>query len=288
MIISQEQKQRARKADLYDFMIQRQPDRIIKEGNQLRFIDNKSICIKRGYSGFMDFATGEHGNTIDFLTNHLGYTFKDAITELTLATGYTPEIAPHKEPERDRTITEPEHNTNNNRVYAYLCKTRGIDRDIIKYLIDNNLLYETADYHNICFMSYARDCTEIHGTLTERPYKKIQRKSPSAFWGFIPPRATAPIEKAYITESAIDAISLYQILRDNSALFVSIAGAYNQAPIDRVKSRVRTVVCCDNDKAGRDAIKRNPDCSYVTPKNKDWNEDLLVTSSSLTIRNNKR
>ncbi len=81
-IFTEDQKRRARQTDLYDYMISHHADAVTKEGDSLRLNANHSISIKRHYTGYLDFATGEKGNSIDFLVRHMGYGIADAVLAL--------------------------------------------------------------------------------------------------------------------------------------------------------------------------------------------------------------
>ena len=58
------------------------------------------------------------------------------------------------------------------------------------------------------------------------------------------------------------------------AAYVSIGGVANQRTIDRLKRKHGVVLAVDNDPAGEECRKRNPDLPAVIPDRKDWNEDL--------------
>lgn len=42
---------KARNIDLYEFLLAKCPDRVIRRGDSLRWKDNKSISIREGYKG---------------------------------------------------------------------------------------------------------------------------------------------------------------------------------------------------------------------------------------------
>ena len=67
------QMQSARKANLYDYLMCNHLSDCIKDGNSLRPKCNHSISVKKGYAGYKDFASGETGNSVDFLVRYMGY-----------------------------------------------------------------------------------------------------------------------------------------------------------------------------------------------------------------------
>ena len=61
------------------------------------------------------------------------------------------------------------------------------------------------------------------------------------------------------------------------SVYVSIGGVANQQTINRLikgSKHSNVVLAVDNDQAGQDCRDRNPDLTYILPKNKDWNDDL--------------
>ncbi len=80
--VSKEQAESARSADLYDFLVTYYDSNFKHEGDSIRPVDNHNISIKKGYTGYKDFATNETGNPIDFLMKHMGFDFINAVQAL--------------------------------------------------------------------------------------------------------------------------------------------------------------------------------------------------------------
>ena len=104
----------------------------------------------------------------------------------------------------------------------------------------------------------------------------IKNNRPDGFWWF---KYGDEKEKAvFICESAIDAISLYEIYRLTNqlfpAVFVSIGGVAKQQTIDRLKAKKKIIIAVDNDDAGNQCRNRNGNTKSYIPRLKDWNEDL--------------
>lgn len=87
---TKEQARAARQADLSAFLLRNDPGHYVREGKSLRLIDpsrpkrdrRKSISIKIGTNWWHDFATGETGNCVEYLTKRMGYSLVDAILAL--------------------------------------------------------------------------------------------------------------------------------------------------------------------------------------------------------------
>lgn len=319
---AKEQLQRARRADLYDFLIRNHASQFKKDGISIHPVGNTSLSIRRGYSGYKDFATDETGNSVDFLVRYLGYQLDDAVfalcgdwtasvnTDTDKSDIPEPSLSAEKlPPSFPAAVDGPYRN-----LYAFL-NGRGIPNDVIKWLIDERLIYQSSPYNNIVFINKERDWGETRGTNTYADRRCKNRDSCSrynsvdhgwcgrmgecsdyckssyhgmiancrkdGFWWF---RTSKSASVAYVCEAAIDAISLYIIHKKKGktedAYYVSIGGVAKQPAVDRLKRQIRTVLAVDNDAAGEECRKRNPELDYILPEAKDWNEDLLNMQKS--------
>lgn len=249
MYVTADQKRAARKADLFEFLCKNYPDQFKKEGKSLRMKSNSSVSIKRGYTGYTDFSSQEHGNSIDFLVRYLNYDFVSAVVALSgscplenHSSGFNlvEGISTCENKDQPKSIDIPKPAETNRQMFAYLHK-RGITYEVIHELVNAGLLYQSADYNNAVFMNKEKDYCELRGTYTyaKKPFHGCRKASADRFWGFKIGKGSA--EKAFICEAAIDAISLYLLQSrrgDNNApaLYISIGGVANQQTIDRIKT----------------------------------------------------
>lgn len=279
--VTRDQIRLARKADLAGFLLQRHPDLFRSSGSSLYMKCRDSLYIRKGFPGYTDFSSGRHGNPIDFLTGFLGYSFVDAVSALTddPSCGKTFRI-PRQEGAPPRPIVLPASAKKPyRRVYAYLLG-RGIPAGMIRLLEERGLLYQDRDHGNAVFVNPERDCCELRGTLTyaSRPFHGCLKTRPDRFWYFM--GSEEKPGTAYLCESAIDAVSLFLLHKrsetENAAVYISIGGVSNQKTIERVKSRIHSVLAVDNDHAGDLCRERNPDMESIIPSAKDWNEDLQL------------
>lgn len=290
----------ARKADLYGYLLENHDNEIEKEGDSVRLCENHSVSIKKGYSGYMDFATDETGNAIECLTNYFGYTFQGAVLSLCEYMGYdtsdSSDVAtqpsngtttsqkpatPDIEPAKTFTLPEPVDGLPRN-LYAYLTQTRKIPEDVVQWLISEGVMYQEREHNNIVFVNPERTFAELRGTNTYKSFHRVAFSDPAAFWWFKGNGLRSEATIAFICESAIDAISLYCMHRildkwEYNVLYCSIAGVSNQQRIDRIKAGMSaaglpTVLAVDNDDAGNQCRQRNLECDLAIPYLKDWNE----------------
>ena len=294
----------ARRANLFDFLLLHHYRDVKKEGNSLRLLDDNSVSVKAGYSGYTDFATGEKGNSVDFLTTYLGYEFQDAVAALCADMGMdatsqpghrdaqatatrTPQAAKKGQDAAKRTFAPPEPLQGPYRqLYAYLTQQRGIPPGLIQRLIDDRLLYQAADHGNMVFIDPARTFMEIRGSNSFKPFHQVAFSDLAAFWWYKPCGLDTNPATPYICEGAIDALSLYLLLsldpslHAEQGLYCSIGGVANQQRIDAIKAGMtaagcKAVIAVDNDDAGEKCRQHNQDCKLIVPAGKDWNEDLI-------------
>ena len=275
----------ARAASLYDFVLTYHSDMFRRSGQSLYMTEHDSVYIKKGFPGYNDFSTERHGNPIDFLMEHLGYSFVDAVTSLNRFNTAVPEF--HKEDRHDTnthttaapapvSLPPPADRPFRN-MYAYLMG-RGIPVWMIRLLEQTGLAYQDRDHNNIVFVSKDKDYCELRGTFTyaDRPFHGCRKAGPDRFWCFSSDEGKP--ETAYVCEAAIDAVSLYLIHKDRGTdkkgLYVSIGGVANQKAIQRIQNMLPVTLAVDNDRAGEECRKRNPDLPFIIPFHKDWNEDL--------------
>ena len=284
---TKEQMQRARRTDLYEYILRNHMDTHKREGQSLHPANNRSLSVKKAYCGFMDFANGETGNSVDYLVRHLGYRIDDAVFSLIgdAADGGEKSEEQSAVVSEEKEIVLPEPVPGRYRqLFAYLLN-RGIPAEIIQSLIRYGLVYQSREKNNIVFVNKEKDWAELRGTYTfakEQFHGLAKNSRKDGFWWF---RTASDTNKAYICESSIDAVSLYLLLnrdgKKENAYFISIGGASKQPAIDRIKRKMETIIAVDNDDAGEKCRLRNPELESIIPRCKDWNEDLLAVSQTV-------
>lgn len=283
----------ARVTGLYEYLEACHPDGFRSVGTTMLCMKSRdSIYIKKGIPGFTDFSDGSHGNSIDFLTGYLGYPFREAVAALVSSrapvnipqTRAAPGTNRIQATERAIVLPDPADKPYR-RMYAYL-GSRGFPAHLIRHMESSGLAYQERLHGNIVFATPERDYCEIRGSYTyaDRPFHGCMKTRPDRFWYLIncmPPERPGT---AYICEAAIDAASLMLLHKYDGitgpAAYISIGGAANQQSINRIKTRIRTILAVDNDEAGQKCRDRNPELDAIIPICKDWNEDLRVRKAA--------
>lgn len=294
MRITDEQKERAAFVNLPQFLMAHGFD-LKKVGREYVWKDHDSLHIKDNGPGergaWFRFSEDKGGDNIGFLREYMGMSFVDAVEALTgehIDRTYTPS---HTYEQKPKTVTARELSLaeadNCRRVFAYLCKTRGLDYDMVSALVRGGSIAQEEKTGNVLFKYYDDQGKVIGaekvGTSTEHKFKGIATGS-AAGHGFEVVRGTG--EKAFFFESAIDMLSYLQMhdKKLTDCRLVSMMGVKPNIVLDTMLrhniSPENVSLCSDNDTAGNEFAQRlqeqYPDMKRViTPDTyKDWNDML--------------
>lgn len=173
------------------------------------------------------------------------------------------------------------------RVFAYLCKTRGIDRNIVSAFAKAHLIYEDADYHNAVFVGMDADGIprHAHKRSTSSVGKSFRQNvegsdSKNSF------NYTGTDGSLYVFEAPIDLLSFISLYPADwrSHSYVACCGTSMLPVLEQLRRHeIEDVyLCLDNDPAGQKAaermaeelVKRGVNTEIIVPTLKDWNDDL--------------
>jgi hypothetical protein len=266
----------------------------------------------RGFGGFqINDSTGQfncfsdpdlHGvGAVNFLMKFANVRFLDAMEKLGEYRGvtyYRPQTRLYQA-ERDNSnnpFREPAHVDNNKRVYAYLCKFRGISSDVVHRMIHEGLLYQDVKGNAVFLNIEGGKAIGAHicGTMTDVRYKQNLGAGCFQFNGNSSP------EHAYVFESNIDMMSFMSIHPDkiSSAKFISMSGLKPNfiEQIAKQNPKMKFCFCVDNDEAGRNFVANMKERfgerqifrsrELESTSVKDYNDLLIVLNESEKYREN--
>lgn len=146
-----------------------------------------------GGNTWFKFSNGHKGFPIDLVKETLGYDDEQALDFLARYAGISPQsgnssfqkssVPPPipRPPKREISEKEkkefivPPHSVQPKRVMAYLIKTRGIDPDIVKAMIQRRMIAEDDIHHNCLFFGRDKDgnilSCGLRGTATSTPFR---------------------------------------------------------------------------------------------------------------------
>lgn len=302
--------EKAKKIDLLTYLQNFEPDELVrfsrdtfctKEHDSLKISNGKWYWFSRGFGGY---------NALDYLMKVKDLSFMEAMEKLV---GTDDLIVTNnnnlKEQEKISRLILPEKNDNENKVIEYLMK-RCIDLEIILDCINDDLIYETKENHNVVFVGkdfnnnprYAgiratnetRFMYDAAGSDKEFSFRILSEKRN---------------EVLHIFESSIDLLSYATVLKMCNRNYkdenlIALAGVY-QPSNDKEKTKIplavdsflkknryikRIFLHLDNDDAGRRAteylkniLKTNYEVIDGKPfYGKDWNDFLkeLINQNS--------
>lgn len=284
---TEEQKQQAASVDLERFLLCR-GEKLITSGREKRLARDHSVTV-RGNEWY-DHAEERGGHAVSFVQKFYGLNYPEAVSLLLGGdTGNAFPAASEKEQEEPKPFELPPANSDMRRVYAYLVKRRGIDRDIVTAFARAKLLYEDAEYHNAVFVGTDADGVARHA------HKRSTNSEGKAFRlnveGSNPKHSFHHIGtdgRLYVFEAPIDLLSYITLNPENwqEHYYVACCGTSSHPVLELVAQHpeIKAVyLCLDNDEAGHTACKRmeallemvGVQTMQLIPFGKDWNDDLL-------------
>ena len=289
--VSPDELKQARQCDLLTYLQATQPQELVELRNSVYCLrSHDSLKISNGKWYWWSRGIGGR-SALDYLIEVEGIPLVEAVQKINAMEG-TEKTVPSIYVPSHKPFVLPERNSNNDRVLQYL-QMRGIDREVIEMCIAFDTLYEDVR-HNCCFVGFDETRSPRYAMLRSsdpsRSFLQEVAGSDKRYSFSLPPTEST---KLYITESAIDALSLY-VLRDFAPdNYLSIAGANtprgNMLPLAlehylAMHQQIESIcLCLDNDRAGIQAAKaiqaRLPEqyrTELLPPKEgKDYNEQLM-------------
>lgn len=265
----------------------------VKVGRWYSLKEHDSVRIDPERNIFFRNSTGEHGSIIDFAMAFTGEGLQDVMRDLKKYLGEDPEPARMVIKDRIRgakndILVLPDKDKDHRNVFAYLTKTRNIDKAVVSFMLKKRYLYQDTK-KNCVFVSYEGErpiFASLRGTNTHRRYVADVPGSDYTKGQLF--RNGRDI--LCITESVIDAMSLMTLTGDPEKYdYLSLSGVGKTEPIyyyiekDGYKG---LIFALDNDEAGIEAasaikeeiitkgLMKEDQIVICLPDKKDWNEEL--------------
>jgi hypothetical protein len=204
----------AKQISIIDYMVKK-GFKFYPKGAYMVCDQHDSFVVKPNGSWFWN-SRGIHGNNvIDYLEKVGNMTFIESVKHLL---GGNIKKTDFKVAIERPPFILPEKSENFRRAFAYLNKTRGIDGQIISKLMQENKIYETAEYHNCACVGFDENGIAKHvamwGTYSKEgktPFKGEVASSDKTC-GF---HMTGTTNTVYVYESPIDAMSHATLIKMN-------------------------------------------------------------------------
>ena len=294
---TEEQKAQARRTDIVS-LLKSQGETVKRSGSEYEWKDGSQKVTIRGNLWFHQYDR-VGGDAIDFVRRFYNKSYPEAMEYLLGNCNgvliISPPVVKEKKP-----FELPKPYRNMDRVKNYLHYVRGIDEDIIEIFANENMIYESADYHNAVFVGFDKNGIPQHankrGIGRGSTFKGNAESSMDEF-------AFHRIGKGkslYLFEAPIDMLSFISMHKEN---WKNHSYAASCSVSDRVLFQClndyphieKVYLCLDSDEPGQTAADRistklfalGIESEILVPIHKDWNEDLLLPNEKMKESENQ-
>ena len=301
---SPEQLDRAKNADLIDFLGAYMGLEFKKTGRYYQCKQHNSLVVYADRKGFVwNSQNISGGDTIDFLRKVEGKNFPEAVeTIIGEAAPVIYKPAPAYKSEAGQLVLPEKADGKYSRVFAYLSQTRKISPDVIADFIIADKLYQDKK-GNCVFVGFDEHGTakfgSIRGTLTEKKYRGDCKNSDKRYAFH---QMGTDSTRLYIFEAPIDLMShctmtdlAYGKGTYKNQTRLALCGSSDvalEAFLERHKEVKILNFRLDNDEAGRTAVTKYKtkyeakgyEVHSVFSQSKDINDDLrnsIVSSAKM-------
>lgn len=262
---SEEQKALANSINLVDYL-RSQGETLIKSGREFRWQRYTSVTIRDNY--WYKHKTQEGGYPVKFLEEFYGMNYRDAV-ELLLSYANDTGITVDPNLDQNREIKEfvlPERSQDMRRAYAYLLKTRFLDKEIIDEFVKDGLIYEDAQYHNVVFVGSDEDGIARHAhkrstyTNQGRSYRgNVEGSDPRFSFHY-----KGLGNQLLVFEAPIDMLSYISLHKEywKQSSYVALCGLGMQAMDEMLEENPSITFVnlgADHDVAGSEGVERMSD-----------------------------
>lgn len=281
---------------------------LVKKGSSFKIPDFGGLSIDlpgKQWKCFSDDSSKAKGGIIQFVMYMDNLDFRPAVEKLiefgNIPHDFSEEFNQMKKEAKDYKQSDqpfklPDKAENYRRLYAYLSKTRKIDKEVIDYYVKHHKIYED-ERHNVVFCGGDKDgnvrSASTRGTLDKpghAPFKGMiansDKRYPFSFQG--------KTDRVLVFEAPIDLLSYQSLQKELNTTqeckdhYIALNGVAHVGLTNYLQEHPeiqRVLFCLDNDHAGIQStvnlakeIENNNqiksmDCKI--PVTKDWNEDLI-------------
>lgn len=298
---TKEQIDKANKVDLEEYLRFR-GEHLKQTGSESRLIyrdstgEHDSISV-RG-NRWYDHKNQNGGYTVKFLQEFYGLTFKEAMQEL-----LNGEIPEHRKDETTNLLLKkpkakfqlPEKADNMKRLFAYLTKTRFLSADVVKFFVEQKLLYQEKTHNNIVFVGIDKNATPRYASEKSAAGGgfKMTVTGSDAQYGFC---WRGGGQHLFVFEAAVDLLSYITLYPEEwqKENYIALDGVSPKPLLKFVEDHKETImdvhICTDYDPAGIEAAEKLMDLLLAAgysmeqlhrkyPLYKDWNEQLKTENN---------
>lgn len=261
-----EEIKRARNTDMIQFFEAHLGLSFRKSGSGYVSNEHDSLCVDAdGRRWYWHSKQVGGGNAVDYLCRVEKMPFPAAIEMLLdKYSEFTGERKEVDQVRQYRILSQPSRTPRYRRLFAYLTRTRCIDREIVQRLVDERRIYEDTN-GNVVFCGFDENgkvrYMTLRGTCSDKQFRMDVSGSDKRY-GFRFGDDTN--HTVFVFEAAIDAVSHATIaLRDGGRWWeqsrLALGGTSDIALDEYLRTHPQTkkiVICTDNDDAGNDTAEQ--------------------------------
>lgn len=312
--ISKKDLAKVKELDLLTYFQNYDPDELIRCGKtDYKSRSHGSLHMSNGMWCWWAHSIG--GKTaLDYFVKVEGWDFLDAALHLlNLIENKVPVYTHQKFPVLPLSFQLPAKNDSSDIIMDYLCKKRCLDKEIVKSLIQCNLIYEAAANHAAVFVGYDQQGNPKHASIRSTD-GDIKKDVPGSNKGYSFSICNLNSKTLRVFEAAIDLLSYMTLLKRggkdySECNYLSISGAtligksisestlpvaletfLNEHDINKIYLHF------DNDRAGKETalkIQFHLEGKYEIieePPNsgKDFNELCMIRNGNLKLSQEKK
>ena len=290
---TEEQKVQARQTDIVSLLIS-QGETVKRSGSEYEWKDGSQKVTIRGNLWYHQYDR-VGGDAIDFVRRFYNKSYPEAMEYLLGNCNgvliISPPVIKEKKP-----FKLPKPYCNMDRVKNYLHYVRGIDEDIIETFANENMIYESADYHNAVFVGLDKNGVPRHANKRGIGEKSTFKGNAEGSMDEFAFHRIGKGKSLYLFEAPIDMLSFISMHKEN---WKTHSYAASCSVSDRVLFQClkdypyieKVYLCLDSDEPGQTAADRistklftlGMQSEILVPLYKDWNEDLLTTEENEKI-----
>lgn len=306
----------ARQVDLLTYLKNYEPYELVEVcRNTYTTKSHDSLKISNGL--WYWFTKGVGGKSaIDYLIKVRNFTFINAVqTVLGNIKTQAPVQYKQQEKNKEKHLKIPVKAINNDRAINYLL-SRGIDKDIINYCIENKLLYQEEKTNNVVFIGYNNDNIPSYAFCRATNQERFMREATGSNKRYsFKIKADKESNIVHLFESGIDLLSYATLLHLENKNWraenlLSLGGIYSSKyDVEKTKIPVSLTeflernpnineiyLHLDRDLAGRNASsffqqvlsKNYQVCNHTIPFGKDVNEYLCLKTGIKKLKKKGR
>lgn len=271
--------------------------------------EHDSVRIRTTDNTFKRYSNGVGGDPISFLMEFgtikskrfksVDYCLMWLEHKLNINNTFKPDIS-KKLPKE--VFELPEKDKDYRRMYAYLLKTRCIDKNIINAFVERKMIYQEKKHKNLVCVGYDENSKPVYYMQRSTiPNCRIMLETASNNYDYGIAYSNEDADTLFVVESVIDMMSLMSLYIDKDFhmkhSFLAICGLEKDECIykylDNHKNIKEVILGLDNDLRGKEATQKvidNLNSKYktikhmvITPTLKDWNEDLIQKKKQLEL-----